>query len=174
MRKSDLKKLNEIDVSKKAYIAGILDGEGCINISKLKKSPVPFLQIWIDNTCPEVIDFIYNETGVGSRGCRTDKKRPHAKLVYFLIIRGPVARAFLETVGPFLVIKKEHCELAIQFQKFYDARPYNDLKSVDQTVAMKYYQKMKMLNNRTVAPPSWTCDIKRRPRKSALANPETP
>ena len=56
--------MNNITETDKAYLAGIIDGEGCINVTEDKQSTG--IRVEVGSTDPRVIDWIYRKTGIGS------------------------------------------------------------------------------------------------------------
>jgi len=102
-----------------AYTAGIIDGEGCICISRkaenrYKKGYSLFLQVTATNTKEwlgqwlkmQFGGFIFADTGRGNR-----------QVCWRWCVIGNDAIAFLEKVLPYLQLKKSQAELAIAFQK---------------------------------------------------------
>lgn len=139
------------DKAKKlAYIAGIIDGEGCIIITRSRntaydervkaiekgggrplKNPKPQnewyynLRVCVKMTDGKVIDYLYGVFG-GVTGYREgDEVR---KRQYDWVITGTKAASALKEMLPFLVAKKNQAELGIRFMlKRKQGRP------VDQT-----------------------------------------
>lgn len=93
---------------KLAYIAGFFDGEGCISVhfaSAEHKNTI--LRASITQNVPEPLEMIQELFG-GSL-CRTNKKAIQ------LSINGKKAHIFLETILPYLTVKREQALVAIQF-----------------------------------------------------------
>lgn len=109
--------LSDVDL---AYIAGFLDGEGSITIHENCKpsprglNPNHTMQVSIGNTDPRVIEWIHSKFG-GSL-CRR-KQRPGHKPVLQWIIRAAMALPFLELIRPFVRMKCDQIDLAIEFQR---------------------------------------------------------
>ena len=104
----------------RGYAAGLMDGEGCIQIKKVKhpngsRNAEYSLQININMTDGGSIDFMYGtfggwvyvsqQYGLGSLP------------VYRWEIRREKAKKFLKEILPFLKGKKEQAELGIRFQE---------------------------------------------------------
>lgn len=105
-----------------AYLAGIMDGEGCVSIMKSKplsntSSPSHILRITIANTNKDLIDWL----GVKMGGCTRRASRanyPSAwKDSWQWHIEGFKAMEFLCLVEPYLIIKKAQASIGIEFQK---------------------------------------------------------
>ena len=100
-----------------AYIAGLIDGEGCIYICKEKKNGRVIryrVRLQITNTNKLLIDFLKNSIGFGyvTSGI---KIRDGWKTRYDWIVMNGQARDVLNKCIPYLVIKKQQAELAFQF-----------------------------------------------------------
>lgn len=107
---------NEIN----AYIAGIFDGEGCIGIYRRvrvdRKNPEYPCELRISNTNKNVIEFIkrhFKEGLVYTWIGRSSTRRQ----MWSWEVRGKKAMNFLQTVYPYLVIKKDQAKIAIEFVK---------------------------------------------------------
>lgn len=107
-----------------AYIAGIIDGEGCIQIQKPKRrhnrerSQTYKLQLRVANTDLRLIEYInsifpaYIYNGSEKRKGRRRQFVWHAN--------GAKAAAVLRAVLPFLICKKEQAMTAISFQDTFN------------------------------------------------------
>ena len=94
-----------------AYIAGFLDGEGCISIAA--SSGYPSLQVTANNTEEEPLLFIQKVFGGSIYWRRPTSVK--CKDVYCWSIHGSSAIEVLEILLPFLIVKKERALLAIEF-----------------------------------------------------------
>lgn len=98
----------------RAYLAGIVDGEGSIFIAKENPSkPNYMLRISISSTDKILIDWIYKR--FGGNTC-TQRKDINKKIVYHWRSSGPHAAKIISNIKEFLVIKKLKAEWAISFQ----------------------------------------------------------
>jgi hypothetical protein len=96
------------------YIAGFFDGEGSIYLSK-DASGYYRLNACITNACREILEIIQKMYGGYIR-----IKSPSSmgkKRVYELILTNKLAEVFLKDILPYLVIKKEIAEKALQYRK---------------------------------------------------------
>lgn len=107
-----------------AYAAGIIDGEGCISITKnraIQKGAVAShyhaLRIEVSVCDKKVIDFFYENFG----GARTAKARPNHKPYYKWAITSAAAEKFLKTIYPYLVGKIDQADLAFAFRKSFSS-----------------------------------------------------
>lgn len=102
-----------------AYIAGMLDGEGCISIKRQCYAhsyygPYFSLTVRIANTNPFVIEFIQEHIG-GSLYFYENHTKQH-KTMYEVSWCSLKAQEVLKLLLPFLIVKKEPAELGIEFQ----------------------------------------------------------
>jgi hypothetical protein len=97
-----------------AYVAGLVDGEGSIVIGcshRANRLPNHWLQVGITNIDKELIDWLLNTFG----GHLSDySHRPRHCWVWRVM--GNEAKQFLQSILPYLRIKKKQAEIAIAFQ----------------------------------------------------------
>lgn len=98
------------------YLAGLIDGEGCISVGKQTRkdmiSPYYHLRISIEMTSKEVINKIYQHYG-GS--LHKQKNRLNRKAVYTWSITGKYAYELLSLLIPYLIIKRQEAILGKEF-----------------------------------------------------------
>jgi len=99
----------------KAYLAGIIDGEGCIRITTHSRPKRHLMVVDIANTKPDFINLIRLYYG----GYYTEKidPRPNRQKNYRITLSSVAAKEFLEDILDYLVIKRPQAELALKFQK---------------------------------------------------------
>lgn len=112
-----------------AYIAGIIDGEGSIQIFKRKpsKSSIAKRQknFWhtsyvkISNTDIRLLDWLKKRVG-GS--IQKGKRRGKRRNCYELHINPSKSTELLQKVYPYLVIKKEQADVVFEFRSTYENR----------------------------------------------------
>ena len=97
-----------------AYIAGIIDGEGSICIADTARSGY-VLVVSVGSTDEWLCQMLKMAFG----GCVTlrNKKELHRSAFWGWSMGSNKARAMLETVLPYLHLKRSQAELAIEFQK---------------------------------------------------------
>ena len=129
-------KVNSISAIDLSYIAGLFDGEGCVNITKRQSrnscsvrakvynSYEPII-VWLNSMIPANVYF--HESKTASKGiweyCLTD---------YF-------AEIFLRAVLPFLHVKSKQAKLAIE---------YLGQKKIGNYDGTAYYDSMKVYNQK--------------------------
>jgi len=105
---------------KYAYLAGIVDGEGCISIVRRKtyrgnRRPVYNSMLMIANTQRCLIDWLQRATGFdGSVYVQKTRKAQH-RPCWNWTIRMKRCGAMLQNILPYLVIKADQAKLALEF-----------------------------------------------------------
>lgn len=162
-----------------AYIAGIMDADGCFMITKHnrktpdnrrwktleRRSPTYMPSVKIAMIEKEAIHFLHENLGFGQYkldGAR--KNRPNSKPIYQWFIRGKKGVVpFLENVMPYLRVKKFRAEFLLDFCKSmvlttdgYHGIPEKELNYREQS-----YVKMRELNGNKVAATTKFCGLER-------------
>jgi hypothetical protein len=103
-----------------SYIAGIIDGEGSISIHYSKNTLQPYLAI--ANTNQELILWLKQKIG----GSYYAKKRykPQHRVCYILVVKGLRLRMLFEKLLPYLIVKKQHAKIVIEFCLRQEKRGY--------------------------------------------------
>ena len=118
---------NRVTIEAIAYLAGLFDGEGSINIFKQpnKKdriNPCYFLEISIGNTHKGVLQWVLENFG----GRLTHNAEQHTKRnqrTWRWRASSNEACAVLKILLPYLIVKKEQAQLAIEFQVHINIHP---------------------------------------------------
>lgn len=119
------KKSASIPPTELAYAAGIIDGEGCITITKsvtkyIKRrclNPQYQLRIAVVMADPEVCKWLNKRWPGCLKILNPAKYNPKAKPTFNWSISAQKAKFFLEQIYPFLKIKKRQALIGIEFQK---------------------------------------------------------
>ena len=105
--------------TEKAYIAGLVDGEGSIGLftcnTKGSSTPTYYLQISITNTNKEVLFWVASKIKYGKVGVKPRNNKKW-KIAYNWRVNG-VAGKFLEVIYPYLKIKRLQAEIGIEYTK---------------------------------------------------------
>jgi hypothetical protein len=145
-------KVNELTETEKAYLAGLVDGEGCISITKNKPArrslnPNYYVQTFVVNTDERVIRYCQETTGVGSvTFFPISKKKPKHKDQWTWCLRSASTVDFLKQILPYMIVKKRQAELLIEF---YEG-DVSGINSVTEEVLFRrehYYQIIKDLKH---------------------------
>jgi len=140
--------------TKKAYIAGLIDGEGCITIIKRnvkrKSELFCFYQclVIMVNTDKKMLDFIANLYG----GWITTNRRlkGNQKTSYTWVCAGDKMRKLLKDILPYLVTKKAQAKILLRFPN-YEYTGWGQFRSKGRSKKQKkeqddLYTKIKELN----------------------------
>jgi hypothetical protein len=109
--------LNVLSDQTLAYLAALIDGEGCVTIRcNRNRGEVRALQSYVEiaNTRLDLLYWIREQTGVGSIFVRTPK--PSHKPVGHWVCSGPSVMPFLAAVRPWLRLKDVQADLVAAFQ----------------------------------------------------------
>jgi len=104
-----------------AYLAGFIDGEGCIGIHHRGKAKgrKPTVRVSITNTNKDILIWCQNFIGLGGTLKVHDKNRnSNWKTAYRLEYDCKKAEALLKMIVPYLRVKKEQALLAIEYRKY--------------------------------------------------------
>lgn len=113
MAKIIYKKVRRLNPEIVAYIAGIIDGEGTIALSRKKKTTHRLLEITISSTEYKLLKWVLDTIGVGTIIKKRSYKRNHAiSWVYY--IRSQQAFNLLQQVLPYLqTYKRKRAKLVL-------------------------------------------------------------
>jgi hypothetical protein len=140
-----------MNITQRAYLAGLIDGEGCICISKnhpvdrrgkIPRTHVQYnLELTVTNTNPLIISWL-KKYGRGRRIAKSRYRfKPQWKTAYnWRATSRQHLELTLEEVVPFLQAKKKQASIALDFIRIGDTS--NPAKRE------KLYQKMRVLNRR--------------------------
>ncbi len=105
-----------------AYIAGIIDGEGSITMGYCNKSLVA--KVTVVNTKEWLLQWLRMAFG-GSVHLKTEKRGKDWKPCYMWSIGARGALEFLQSIYPYLRLKKPQAEVAIKFLKMRAYKHYH-------------------------------------------------
>lgn len=119
-----------------SYLAGFFDGEGSISISRIKgklgRNDIFVVLISISNTNPEILSYICKEFGGNFHQTKHQIKDGYKrKNIYKWSASSKIAENFLSKILPYLILKKEQANMALEFQKTLK-RKGNQRLSVDE------------------------------------------
>ena len=133
----------------KAYLAGIIDGEGSIGIYKWKnprarKNPFYRARMRITNTNKKLIDLIVNklQNQKGYIVAKRENRIKNRKTCYELELGEILTKKLLKEVLPYLVIKKKHAENVLKLKENYS---HNRLTQTELQRREKIYLEQKKL-----------------------------
>lgn len=110
--------------TEKAYIAGIIDGEGSIMLQKIHSNEFPSPCVSIASTTLELLEFIKVKVGKGSIIKKKNYNQSLHKNCYSYILRRNDAINFIKEIYPFLIIesKKKRAKLILDKYKSLTSR----------------------------------------------------
>ena len=134
-----------MEEAEKAYIAGIVDGEGTVTLMKHHKNETPLPFVAIANNNLDLLKWI--KSLVGGNICTKKKRLPHHNDSYVLNIRQDRAMRLLNEIKEFLIVKRQQADL-ITTQ--YKAVTHRAGKYTPELLAKKYQlvAKIRELNQR--------------------------
>jgi hypothetical protein len=130
--------VNELSPVSAAYIAGIIDGEGTVTLSRLHANENRRLVVSIANTEIELLRFVHEEVGAGKvTRKRTTSVRHTPSFCYAVTSRQ--ALELLRQVAPYLrSYKRQRAELALA--RYEAMTPRNGKYTAAQLVARKAFE----------------------------------
>ena len=142
-----------------AYIAGIMDGEGSIMIMKQASETFmknrkhahffPCVRVGMIDRRP--LDFMVNTIQVGS--VYEEKSYHHKRPMFRLCLRKKEEVVyFLNTLLPYLIVKKAQAELAIKFMQECVHKPGIPMTLEKNAIRQTYWQEMRTMNGVSDAP----------------------
>ena len=130
-----------------AYTAGIMDGEGSICIAKSApsvkngtKSPSHWLQVGIINTNRELIEWLEKTFGGHISDNSHSPSRKRQRPCWAWRVTSIQAKIFLQSIYPYLKIKKKQAKLAIEFQEKRNKISNNGKQITNKGLSIKILQ----------------------------------
>lgn len=111
-----------MNAQEKAYIAGIIDGEGTITLSRSHINEMPSPKVSVANNSLELLSWIRKTAGTGVI-IKRSKRLPTHGSQYVLDISNDLALALLLEIKEFLIIKRPHAELLLE--RYKETTPRN-------------------------------------------------
>ena len=122
--------------TEKAYLAGIMDGEGSIGAYIYRyrsyRHYIFQIQIMITTTNRELVDYLTRITG-GIFGITSRPKTDRWKETYWLKVYKKHSKEFLRNIFPYLVIKKHQAQIFLDM----DIRNLNYIKDKEEVNRIK-------------------------------------
>lgn len=144
-----IKDLQQIDY---AYLAGLVDADGCIQINRRKsiKNGNSYSLCLSVSQCSEQIPF-YLLRKFGGNIYEGKKYKENSRAMFRWSIWAIKAKNLLINLEPYLVLKKERAKVAIEFQNTILLKGYNSHGKITEEIAearKKLYKDMKDMNRR--------------------------
>ena len=117
------KKVNSLDVADAAYIAGLIDGEGTITLSKIHRNENRQLVVSISNNERQLLEYILKVTGAGIITTKRTYSESHRQNFTYKISNRQ-ALSLLNQISCYLHSYKEKRALLI-IDKYLELTPRN-------------------------------------------------
>jgi hypothetical protein len=114
-----------LSTEEKAYIAGIIDGEGSIMLTKFHKNQHPAPCITIASTSLELLEWIKTKTGFGSIKSKKNYNPISHKDSYTYILRYNDTISLLKEIEPYLVIEQKKLRAQMILNEYKKLTPRN-------------------------------------------------
>jgi hypothetical protein len=101
--------------AKKAYLAGIIDGEGTVTLTKHHRNETPSPSVSVANNNLELLEWIKGL--VGGTIISKKKRKVHHHDSYAWTIRSDKAIKLLKDIKRYLIVKKPQADLIIKKYK---------------------------------------------------------
>lgn len=125
--------------TEKAYIAGIIDGEGSIMLQKIHKNEFPSPCVSIASTTLELLDYIKIAYGKGKITKKKNYDLEHHRDCYSYILRRNDAIDFLKEIYPYLIIDSKKRRANLILEKYKSLTPRNGRYSTELLKAKKLF-----------------------------------
>lgn len=139
----------------RAYAAGIIDGEGCIRLTKRGAAGGKgfrvgqyTLTLEVTNTDKQIIDWLVGKFG-GSVSHTGVNHRENRKEKWHWRVAANKALYALDAIFPYLIIKRRQAKLGRRFQR-YAQYPGRAATPRVQALHERFYQELRVLNKRGV------------------------
>jgi hypothetical protein len=132
------------DKAKYGYLAGILDGEGCLTIGAGQKETCTNYNsiVVVQNTSKKLIEWL--QAKFGGSVYLSKKETDKTKAAYmWRILKKKEIELLLLAVLPYLVVKREQAKILLAFVRL-PREASNELRAV-------YFQQLRVLNSRGVS-----------------------
>lgn len=128
----------------KAYIAGIIDGEGTVTLTRVHRNEMPSPRVSVANNSLRLLKWIKERIGSGCITTRS-KQQPQHAVHYVLNISDNRALNLLAEVKGYMIIKRSHAELLVL--RYKDATPRNGKYTEEQLAKkLKLVEAIRALN----------------------------
>ncbi len=129
--------------TERAYLAGLIDGEGSIGICTFGGHRVPAVVLTITNSCIEVLEEMADLWG---GNVTTRRKRAfNWKETADLRTGAKTAVEILKEVKPYLKIKQAQCQVALKFGKTVNPKEHRTRKLSLQTIRYREQLRQEIL-----------------------------
>lgn len=134
------RQMNKMTEAERAYLAGMIDGEGCIHIA-CNRQRYYFLMVAIVGTIENHIRACHEMAGIGSIR-HTVRPGSNADMWRWQLVSHD-AVALLKATLPYLILKADQARLALRFHDHIQSSPvYNGQTGAMPPTVLRYRQRM--------------------------------
>lgn len=108
-----------------AYLAGIVDSEGCISLLVKPRTRQIQLRLQVANTSTELIDWLHS--GFQGKVYEHKMHSTYHRQRYDWVVIGKEAKELIKIILPFLIVKKKQATLALDFPILTPGLQHNDI-----------------------------------------------
>jgi|ERR1035437_6739650 hypothetical protein len=132
------------DKAKCGYIAGIIDGEGCLTIGAGQKETCINYNaiVAVQNTSKQLIDWIQSKFGGQVYLSKKETTKTKAAWMWRLTKKDAIEH-FLLAILPYLIVKREQAKILLEYVRL-SREANSELRAV-------FYQRLRILNARGVS-----------------------
>jgi len=123
----------------KAYIAGIIDGEGSIMLLKFHSNQFPAPCISISSTTLELLQWIKSKTNMGTISGKKNYNPEKHKNSYTYTIKYNEAIDLLIQIEPYLIIESKKKRSKLILDKYKDLTPRNGRYSKEMLIEKELF-----------------------------------
>jgi hypothetical protein len=129
------------DKAKYGYLAGILDGEGCITVGAGQKETCTNYNsiVCVQNTSRQLIDWLQKNFGGSVYLSKKATEKTKEAYMWRVLKKKEIEILLLATL-PYLVVKREQAKILLNFVRL-TSETNNELRQV-------YWQQLRILNSR--------------------------
>lgn len=150
-----------IDETKRAYFAGIIDGEGTITVVREKfkdrRSVHHYAMVEISNTNPKLIEWVLVNVGstnscVVQNRTKLDRGGQNCRPLFRIAWRSSQAERVIRLALPYLVLKREQAELVLKLRATIQPWGGKRVAVPEEIIILRenLFQKIKKLNVRGI------------------------
>jgi len=126
-------------LEEKAYIAGIIDGEGSIMLQSFHKNQLPSPCISVASTTLELLNYLKEVLGCGTIVKKKNYNSEKHQDSYTFYVRYDNAIKLLIEIEPYLVIESKKKRARLIIDKYKLLTPRNGRYSKDQLIAKEMF-----------------------------------
>lgn len=145
----------DLEETEKAYLAGLIDGEGtiCVNVrrpgpERRTSRPQFVLQIAIGMCDRNLIETLYRRVGIGTFHKGT-LQNPKHRTIWFWRLLAEDGDLFLRTITPYLILKRRQAELFMEMVALRRKSTNSYAHEVERQVTIT--EELRVLNKRGAA-----------------------